>query len=174
MSEDKFSIAAAEYWSDDKWFLDQENRTFLKNEGYLVVNHGEAKGTLVGGNLCTFNLLQGTVYMPKIENTIILMEEDNLVGNTSLVDFDRNLQSVIELKGFSKVKGILIGRFQKGSNISNEQLIKVVKAKEELKNIPIIANVNFGHTSPIVTLPIGGKVKIEANDQKVEIIVLEH
>ena len=41
-------------------------------------------------------------------------------------------------------------------NIGNEHI-----AKEELKDMPVIANVDFGHTSPILTIPLGGFAKIE-------------
>ena len=33
--------------------------------------------------------------------------------------------------------------------------------KPELKNIPVIANVDFGHTYPILTIPLGGTAIIE-------------
>lgn len=169
-----YELLPVDKWSDDEWYLDQVNRNFYKNEGYIVINPGYATGTVIGGNLCTFNLLQGTEYFPDINNTIILMEEDNLLGETSLVEFDRNLQSVIDCKSFSNVKGILIGRFQIGSKISIEQLKKVIKSKNELTNIPVIANIDFGHTTPIVTLPIGGTASIEAENDKVKITILEH
>jgi muramoyltetrapeptide carboxypeptidase LdcA involved in peptidoglycan recycling len=32
---------------------------------------GEAKGEIVGENLCTFNLFQGTKYMPNLKGKII-------------------------------------------------------------------------------------------------------
>lgn len=169
-----YELTPVDKWSDDEWYMDQENRIFYDNEGYKVINEGSATGTLLGGNLCTFNLLQGTEYFPNIKNSILLMEEDNLLGNTSLVEFDRNIQSVIDCKSFSKVKGILIGRFQIGSKISLEQLEKVIKAKKELEKIPIIANIDFGHTTPIVTLPIGGTVKFIAKNGNIQIEILKH
>ena len=46
--------------------LDQENREFIKNEGYVSIQEGEAMGDIIGGNMSTFNLLQGTPYMPKL------------------------------------------------------------------------------------------------------------
>jgi muramoyltetrapeptide carboxypeptidase LdcA involved in peptidoglycan recycling len=169
-----YKLEPAKYWSDDEWYLDQENRKFIPNDGYWMINSGKTAGTLIGGNLCTFNLLQGTAYLPKLEDTIILMEDDSLTKEVSLAEFDRNLQSVIDCKGFSKVKGILIGRFQIESRVSSEQLRNVIKAKKELDHIPVIANVDFGHTTPIVTLPIGGKVTVDANESHVEINILEH
>jgi muramoyltetrapeptide carboxypeptidase LdcA involved in peptidoglycan recycling len=70
------------------------------------------------------------------------------------------------------VKGIVIGRFQKTSEITNEKLIKIIKTKAELKNIPVVANVDFGHTSPIITFPIGGEVSMDT--EKKSIVVSKH
>lgn len=41
----------------------------------------------------------------------------------------------------------------------------------ELDKIPAVANVDFCHTLPMVTLPIGGalKLKVENNDVRIEI-----
>lgn len=133
MLNDKYTIEPTNYWSNDPWFKDQDNRNFIPNHGFDIINSGKATGPLIGGNLCTFNLLQGTKYFPKINNSILILEDDSLTGNKSLVEFDRNLQSLIECKDFSKVKGLIIGRFEIESMISREQLIKVIKNKKELE-----------------------------------------
>ncbi|MFA6420550.1 MAG: S66 peptidase family protein, partial [archaeon] len=137
MSEKKFKIEPSEKWSDDAWYIDQEKRDFIKNEGWNIINPGKAKGTIVGGNLCTFNLLQGTEFMPSLKNTILFIEDD---ADTNPVNFDRNLQSLIHQPGFNQVKAIIIGRFQKQSKISNETLKKILSTKKELQEIPIISN----------------------------------
>ena len=38
----------------------------------------------------------------------------------------------------------------------------------QLKNLPVIANVDFGHTTPIVTLPLGGICEVDINKIRVE------
>ncbi|MFA5169446.1 MAG: S66 peptidase family protein [Candidatus Paceibacterota bacterium] len=169
LSEEEFSILPSDNWSDDAWYENQENRNIIKNNGYLVINEGEAAGTILGGNLCTLNLLQGTEYFPDLSNTILFIEDDEL---TSPETFDRDLQSLIHQPGFNGVKGIVIGRFQKVSNVTNEKLIKIIKTKKELDNIPVIANVDFGHTSPLITFPIGGEAEIiiKGNDSEIKII----
>jgi muramoyltetrapeptide carboxypeptidase len=43
-----------------------------------------------------------------------------------------------------------------------------------LKSIPVIANADFGHSNPLVTFPIGGKVKISALKGKAIIEILTH
>jgi muramoyltetrapeptide carboxypeptidase len=58
MAEGAYSIEPSPEWSDDAWFRDQENRTFIPSTGWQIIQFGQATGTAIGGNLCTFNLLQ--------------------------------------------------------------------------------------------------------------------
>jgi len=167
----EINILPSKEWSDDAWYIDQDKRDFIKNNGYLVINEGSAEGTIIGGNLCTFNLLHGTEFMPSLKNSILFLEDDDVSND---VTFDRDLQSIIHQPGFSGVKGIVIGRFQKKSEVTNEKLIKIIKTKEELKNIPVIANADFGHTTPICTFPIGGKAIFMANKKEVSLKIIEH
>ena len=145
-------------WSDDLWFLDQENRQFIKNEGYWRLHDGEAEGTLIGGNLGTFDLLLGTKYRPAFAKDTILFIEDT--EGSDIAAFERNFQALIYQPDFGNVKGILIGRFQKGSKVTREQLEYIISTKRELKNLPIWANVDFGHSTPLLTIPVGGTAKI--------------
>ena len=173
IEEDEFEVKPSKLWSDDAWYKDQENRKIEKNEGFTILNKGDAGGTIFGGNLCTFNLLQGTEFMPNISDSILFLEDDDMTGDYFGVEFDRNLQSLIQQPNFEKVKGIVIGRFQKNTDMNLEKLKHIIETKEELKNIPIIANVDFGHTNPLITFPIGGTVKLVVND-KVEFKILKH
>ena len=167
---DPYEIIPSLKWSDDLWVQDQDNRTFIDNKGYLVINKGGASGTIIGANLCTFNLLQGTEFMPSLQDTILFIEDDyESVPHT----FDRDLQSLIHQPDFNRVKGIVIGRFQNKSKITDDLLVKIIKTKKELTNLPVIANADFGHTTPIITFPIGGTVEINA-DIEASIKILEH
>jgi len=171
MEEKSFEIKPSEFWSDDSWYKDQDNRKFIKNKGYSIINGGEAEGTLIGGNLCTLNLLQGTEFMPLLDGKILFLEDDEL--STPPI-FDRDLQSLIHQPGFEKIRGIVIGRFQVRSDMSRELIEKIIKTKEELKRIPVVANVDFGHTTPQITFPIGGKAKLFAQSNQVKLEIIEH
>ncbi len=158
MSEDEIEINPSKEWNDDRWYEDQINRSLIKNNGFLAINEGEADGAIIGGNLCTLNLLQGTEYFPLLKNSILFIEDDyESLPHT----FDRDLQSIIHLPEFNGVKGIVIGRFQKASKMTEELLFKIIKSKSELKKLPVIANVDFGHTNPKITFPIGGSAEIK-------------
>lgn len=153
-------------WSDDLWFLDQDKREFIQNDGYWNIHNGSAKGTIVGGNLCTFNLLLGTPYRPEFSENTILMIEDT--AESSDVIFDRNLQALCHQPDFKNVKGVVIGRFQKDSKMTREKLEFIINNKPELKNIPVLANVDYGHTTPIITIPLNGTAIIDNGCLQIE------
>ena len=56
----------------------------------------------------------------------------------------------------------------------NQKLKELTEQKKDKINphIPIIANIDFDHTEPRVTLPIEGEIKIEAHDGKAKIEIL--
>lgn len=173
-SEGPVVIKPAEKWSDDVWHKNQKKRKLIKNKGPQVINTGVAEGTILGGNLCTFNLLQGTKYFPSLENTILFLEDDNLAKEATLREFDRNLQSLMHQPGFDKVKGIVFGRFQKASKVKDDLFAKMIKAKKELSGMPIIFNVDISHTCPQVTFPIGGTARIQAEKDNAKIEITKH
>lgn len=171
LNAEEFTILPSDAWSDDKWYQDQESRNLIKNDGWLSINGGEARGTILGANICTLNLLQGTEYFPNISNSILFLEDD---AESKLGNFDRDLQSLIHLPNFNTVKGIVIGRFQNASEVKTEQLIKIIKSKKELSHMPVLANVDFGHTSPIITFPIGGEAQLIISDRKSALEIVKH
>ncbi len=171
LSEDLFEIIPSEQWSDDSWYKNQKDRTLIKNDGFLLINEGNVSGTIIGANLCTFNLLQGTEYFPDLENSILFIEDDE---ESLPHTFDRDLQSLIHLPSFSGINGIVIGRFQKASKITNELLIKIIKTKKELDNLPVVANVDFGHTDPKITFPVGGEASLITKEGKVKLELIKH
>ncbi|CAH1058946.1 S66 family peptidase [Paenibacillus pseudetheri] len=170
MDNKEIVVKPSKHWSDDEWYRDQENRVFIRNEGPFIINDGEAKGTIIGGNLCTLNLLQGTEYMPSLKNSILFLEDDY---ESSPATFDRDLQSLIHQPDFQHVKGLVIGRFQQGSRMTKNLLIKIITSKEELSDIPVIADVDFGHTSPMITFPVGGQASLRAYGVRVELRISE-
>jgi muramoyltetrapeptide carboxypeptidase len=172
-NEKLYTIEASIQWSDDAWFLDQSNRNFMPNEGYWILQSGEAEGVILGANLCTFNLLQGTQYMPSLKNAILFLEDDALTGKETAVTFDRDLQSLIQQPGFEDIRGLIIGRFQQTSHMNLDLLKTIIRNKKKLQKMPIIANVDFGHTDPMITFPIGGTVRIEAKELA-KITILTH
>jgi muramoyltetrapeptide carboxypeptidase len=170
--KDPFLLSPAKVWSNDKWYLDQDNRELLDNEGYWVLQEGQSSGAVIGGHLGTTCLLQGTNYMPSLEGKILIIEEDAEPANPN--EFDRRLQSILQQPKANMVAGVLIGRFEKAYGMTRELLSEIIKTKKTLHGKPIIANVDFGHTEPHCTIPVGGIVEITAEKNKALIRILAH
>jgi len=170
-SDEPLEMKASEKWDNRDWWKDQKNNESFTNEGWHIIQAGEASGTIIGGNLCTLNLLQGTEYMPPLKDTILFIEDDY---ESNAENFDRDLQSLIHQPDFDQVRGIVIGRFETASKVTNEMLEQIIKSKKELANTPVISGVDFGHTSPMITFPVGGEVKIVATKEKPSITIIKH
>lgn len=91
----------------------------------------------------------------------ILFVEDCFTSGGDAATFERNLQALCYQEDFGNVKGVVIGRFQKASEVSSEKLAYIVRNQRALKNLPVLADVDFGHTTPLLTLPIGGTAELD-------------
>jgi len=171
MREEPFEVQPADHWSDDPWYEDQANRDIVPNPGYEIIHEGEAEGRLLGGNLGTLCLLFGTPYMPDLEGSILLLEDDE---EENPVDFDRHLQSLIHQPGFEGVRAVVIGKFQRVSNMEPDTLTTIIESKRELAGIPIVAGASFGHTTPQFAFPIGGYGSLRAGNGTVRFSIETH
>ncbi|MGM0899797.1 MAG: S66 peptidase family protein [Bacillota bacterium] len=163
-----FDIEPSEQWSDDAWYLEHDQRTFVQNNGYTIIQEGSATGNLIGGSLSTINLLQGTEYMPSLENSILFIEDDE---ETHARIFERQLQSLLQQQEDRGIQAVLIGRFQNNSQMTEPALQKIITTKQELRGVPVIANVNIGHVHPFATFPIGSQATINAIGNHIEIAI---
>ena len=68
---------------------------------------------------------------------------------------------------------MIIGRFQNSSNVDRDDIASMVKSNQVLDSIPVLANVDFGHTYPMFTFPIGGIASISFDDNP-KIVIVKH
>jgi muramoyltetrapeptide carboxypeptidase len=163
-------VRPAAQWTDDLWFADQDNRTLIPGEGWWALRQGVARGRIVGGNLCSLNLLQGTPYMPSLDGALLLVEDDNM---SDAPTFARDLTSLLQVTDATGVRGVVIGRFQRASGITREDLEQIIATQPALAGVPVLANADFGHTSPLVTFPIGGRASLVVGDES-SFTITEH
>lgn len=139
---------------------------------YTVIQKGACEGTIIGGNLCTLNLLQGTEFMPTADNIVLFIEDDNIMGDYFPYEFDRNFQSLLQAYGTKNIKGIVFGRFDNSCKMDSQTVKRIISEKVP-KDIPVIFGVDFGHIFPMITFPIGGKVRMNT-EEKVKIEITQH
>ncbi len=142
-------------------------------QSYTVIQEGKCEGEIIGGNLCTLNLLQGTPYMPDIKNKVLFLEDDNIMGDYFVCEFDRNLQSLLQVSGADTIRGIVLGRFDESCKMTDD-IIKAIIRDKVSPDIPIVFGVDFGHVFPMISFPIGGKASISVNGNNIDIQIIEH
>lgn len=150
-------VEPAQAWTDDPWFMDQEARTPVPNEGWWPLRTGRATGRIVGGNLSTLALLHGTAYLPSLDGALLFLEDD---FESDAAHVARHLTSLLQQPGAAGITGLVVGRFQASSGVTREALDEIVARQPALRGKPVLAGVDFGHTSPLLTLPVGGEAEL--------------
>ena len=168
-----FEAVPSSEWSDDVWIKDQENRHYNPNEGWWGINVGEADGVLVGGAFIGMNLLQGSRFFPPLNNAIVFLECPS-EGKATLMNLDMGVRALALQPGFNGVRGFVIGRYSRDGRIDRAKMTAMIKNIPALASLPVIANCDFGHTTPILTLPIGGHCRIRVNDGACGIWIDKH
>lgn len=166
-SKANFKVHQSEYYCDSDW-----DREIIVNEGFWTINEGEAEGRCMGGNFLTTNFMLGNGYVPDIKDAILFMEENHVIDFRGV---QNEIQAILNQPGGEKIRGLIIGRFQKETGMTRDLLMKMIKSKKELKNVPVIGNIDFGHTTPVLTLPVCGKLKFKAGkNDDVQLEITEH
>ena len=163
-------VQQSETFYDFPWNYDEVSpRQALENDGPRVVQSGSAEGVMIGGNLCSLNLLNGTEYFPKVEGDVILCIEDDSYDSITET-FERHVQALMQQPFFRQVKAILVGRFQGESRATDDMISDIILSKNIDSKIPVVVNLDFGHTDPKFTYPVGGKCEVVAEgDTKIVI-----
>lgn len=161
MSRTATSLAASPTWSDDTWYLDQNDRSLESSDGHWVFNDGKGIGTIVGGNLCTLNLLHGTEWMPELAGAVVFVEDDL---ESHPATFARDLMALSHQPGFDQIAALVIGRFQRASQMDRSTLAGIVELLGLPAGVPVIGNTDVGHTDPMAAIPIGGTASVSAAD----------
>ena len=69
-----------------------------------------------------------------------------------------------------KLKGLIVGRPMRYTDEMKQQLREVVIERAKGYSFPIITDMDFGHSSPQFTLPLGCRAQIDTVSQRFEIL----
>lgn len=137
-----------------------------KNTPYKSLQSGTAEGIIVGGNVPSMVTLLNTEYFPDLTDKILFLEV--FAGSTDFDLADRYL-GVLRYHGvFDKIKGLWIGHYH--ADTEETKIEDIFMRNLEGYNFPILKCDDFGHDCENIVVPIGAKVKLDANNCKVEII----
>lgn len=129
---------------------------------------GKAEGVVIGGNLTTLLSTFGTCYQPDLKDKILFIEDIN----EATYRIDRALTQLIHSGKLQGLKGILLGNFSKCNQSDPEDMSLEEVFRDRLAGleVPIIANLRSGHCEPLITLPLGALIGIDADELKIEIL----
>lgn len=182
------TVYAAAEWSDaDLDWQDQKNldvmRPQYKGEGWIWHNMKDQiiQGPLWGGCLEVLDLhLAVKRYVPNfdhLDGSILYIETSEEMPPDTFVY--RFISALCELELIQRFKAILVG-FPKaqycgkepleGRNtlILNQQKAVQDALREYESTIPVVFNLNFGHTDPQIIIPNGGTVVIDGSQKTIQ------
>lgn len=144
----------------------------------LIQGKGITQGHLLGGCIEVLEMLKGTDFWPKKEvwkNAILFLETSEEAPPVAY--FERWLRNYGSQGILQNLKGIILGR--PSGQIAKENigqydaaLLKVVKDELGLHDLPLMTQMDFGHTEPVFTIPFG--VQAEINCERQTFAILEN
>lgn len=156
-------------WTDEyiNWSQQDRGKTAYENH-WVTVHPGVCRGRLIGGNLNTMEGFFGTEYMPEIREGDILLLEDSLKDACTI---ERSF-SLLKLAGvFEKIGGILLGKHELfDDNGTGRKPYEILLEVLDGCNVPILAEFDCCHTHPMLTMPIGCQVELDATNKRVTLL----
>lgn len=164
-----YALEIPEYWTEEyiNWETQYRSKEQRENQ-WITVHEGMTRGRVIGGNLNTIQGIWGSEYMPKIKEGDILFIEDSLKDAATL---ERSF-SLLQVNGvFDRISGIILGKHElfndlKTSRKPYEILLEVLGDRK----IPFISEFDCCHTHPMMTLPIGSQIELDATNKRITLI----
>lgn len=185
-AEGEFELLPSEAFNDlgldwgDPAQLDNE-REYEPNEGRVWEGNKNAEGLLWGGCVESVDeMLRHGVPIPSLEqfeNVVLMLETSEEIPSADYVM--RFFRALGERGILERVKGVCIGRakareFDKLRNSAGrssyrkeqqETIAKTVRTYNQ--QIPLIQNLDFGHTEPQIPMPYGNNIRIDAEAKRI-------
>ena len=171
-------VHSSSIWISEHLAWDEGNKNISRNtkahDGVEILQgNGKVKGQLIGGCIEVLEMIKGTKIWPE-ENvwndTILFFETSEDTPSPKYFEYwlrNYGSQGILE-----KVKGIIFGKPYDNKYYEEYKKVirKVISDELDLKDLPIMYNMNFGHTSPMMIIPYGALAEIDCNNIKFSIL----
>lgn len=132
-----------------------------------TIARGTAEGLLLGGNLAVFCSLIGTSHMPDLRNAILFFEE---VGE-DVYRIDRMFRQLQQAGILNNAAGVVLGSFTGVPDTDSRRDLETVFREYLLPlRIPVLANFPFGHIPDKYTIPLGTRVRLDADQRSLTLL----
>jgi len=143
---------------------------------HLLQGTGKAKGHLIGGCVEVMEMLKGTDYWPdreKWKGAILFLETSE--ETPDVTNFTRWIRNYGSQGILEDINGIILAR--PGGQLSDDKLHQydvalrsVVTNELGLKDLPILCQMDFGHTDPMFVIPYGVEAEIDCSNATLSIL----
>lgn len=175
-----------EYHPYDVWsegYPDWANRADVgkvnapqRNTGWnWVQGESVSKGHLFGGNIEILEWLRGTKYWPEPDfwhDKILFLETSEEKPPRSYVR--RWLRTFGIIGALDRITGLIFGRARGYSEEEkkklDENIVAIVSGEFHRSDLPVITNMDFGHTDPQFILPLGVKAEIDCQRRQFRLV----
>lgn len=133
---------------------------------------GSTRGLLWGGCIEVLETLKGTEYWPKADffsDKILFLESSE--EKPSPMQFGYMLRNYGTQGVLRQIKGLIIGRpkdYTEEEKIELQEIImNILNLENDLKDLPLIMNFDFGHTDPKLLMPLGGQITLDCFEKRI-------
>ncbi len=141
----------------------------------FLQGQGQHSGRLMGGCIEVLDWLRGTDFWPTDEQwngAVLFLETSEEAPSPQAVK--RMLRALAAVDALRRISALLVGR--PGGQVPPEKfaeydqaILDVLVEEEGLTEIPIVTNMDFGHSDPMLVLPYGAQIRIDCDAQQLEI-----
>lgn len=171
---DRAAFEPAEEWTDE--FLDWSEQADLvrarrskPGAGWRCLREGVAEGHLLGGCLETVAWhIRGTEIWSDPQGALLFLETSEEAPAPEYVD--AYLTTLERVGVFDAVAGLIVGRPYGYGDDDKETLFEVIQRRTEAAGIPVLADVDIGHSDPMLTLPMGARARLDAGERSFSLI----
>lgn len=162
------NIQPAKAWTSERLEWNEVNknkrRKMQKNTSYEVLQGaGVVQGRLIGGCIQVLEFTKGTALWPEAnywDDSILFFETSEDKPAPDMVKYwlrNYATQGILQ-----KAKGIIFGKPQDEEYYEEykEEILSVMK-EYDMEDLPILYNLNFGHTEPKFILPYDAMAEID-------------
>jgi len=160
-------------WADVK--NSKTSRKMTKDDkGFeLLQGKGTVQGRLLGGCIDVFPMIIGTKIWPVLDewdNIMLFLETSEEEPSPNAVKYI--LRGMGAQGIFSRISSIVFGKpmNEKYYEEYKQVLLQVVAKECGKPDLPILYNVNFGHTAPMCVLPYGVKAEIDCANKSLRLL----
>jgi muramoyltetrapeptide carboxypeptidase LdcA involved in peptidoglycan recycling len=148
------------------------SRQIRNNSWRVLQGQGCVQGELWGGCPEVIAQLQHTSLMPNVDfwyNKVLFLEVSEEMPSREW--FEHFVVDVFGYVVLSRLSAIVCGRPNTASDIYT-QVLQQVLSRYNLEQLPLIVDMDFGHTQPSCVLPYGRRCSLDIRDEQVEFVLL--